>query len=1174
MDAMKPLPDGSSRPEPSVLGLTQFNAAEPSPVRAKLDEPDTSYWKGQLSGASALNLPTDKSRPPGSVSHLALRSSCVPRDVSESLREFSLKECVPLSSVLLSAFQVLLLRYTGQEDITIGCLLDGSSVPATSLLTRDEKEFLLLTDLSGDPSFRSFLKRVNASAVQAVAHSRISLRELVQELAAEPSLTNPIFQVSFAYRTAVPEPGPQQTWSAPRIADLSVDWHLDVEEGREDLQLRLLCNSELFEAASIDRTLSNLQTLLIAITENPDQQLSRLPILTEAERQQVLVEWNQTAHDYPHDKCLHELVEAQVERVPERVAVVCENRELTYREFNSRANQLAHYLRTRGVGPNVRVGICLPPSFDFAVAVLAVLKSGGACVPLDPNYPQERLAYMLQDVEAGLLVTQKGTLPGDAPAGCELLFLSEKADVLSSQPRTNPNCAVAPGDTAYVIYTSGSTGKPRGVLLTHAGLVNYNANMSSFYSVTSDDRVLQFCSISFDIALEEIFITWLSGATLVFRTEEMPIAVPEFVAWIQQQRITVLDLPTAYWHEWVHDFPELKQPVPHGLRLVIVGGEKASARAYAKWSSVAGGRTRWVNTYGPTEASIAATAFESRSYTGSGIPSDIPIGRPVANVRVYLLDRHLNPVPVGVPGELHIGGVGVAKGYFNRPELTAQKFIPDPFSSAPARLYKTGDLARYLLSGEIEFLGRRDDQIKIRGFRIELGEIETALAKHPGVREVAVIAREDVPGDKRLVVYFVPAPGARPTTTELRDYLQRQLPDYMVPAVFVILHAMPLTPNGKINRRGLPAPEVEASPVQNAIASDALQSQLVKIWQDVLGRKRIGIRDNFFELGGHSLLAARLMHKTGLALNKTLPLAMLFGAPTIEQLATVLRHDGWSGHWSSLVPIQPGGSKPPFFCVHGVGGNVLGFRELAGLMSPDYPFYGLQAQGLDGKRPCFTRIEEMAAHYIQEIKTVQPEGPYFVGGYSLGGLIAYEMARQLLASGEAVGLVVLLDTYVGKLRSISSFVTRVFDRSSRQGLFRNFSKRATESLRRRYRGILLSRVLKNVMWANQTAADRYVLRPYEGEVTLFRASEASYSSYESLYSAWKSLAAGGLEVQQIVGHHGDILVKPQVDLLAAKLKACIDAKLSGNVLSLAGFHGEFRSGMSSRGDSVKLHSVL
>ena len=540
-----------------------------------------------------------------------------------------------------------------------------------------------------------------------------------------------------------------------------------------------------------------------------------------------------------------------------------------------------------------------------------------------------------------------------------------ESEIWSSPMTRNPESGVTINDVAYVIYTSGSTGQPRGVLLSHAGLANYNLNAARLYAMTTEDRVLQFCSVSFDIAVEELFITWLSGATLVFRTDAVPMAVPDFLLWIEQQGITVLDLPTAYWHEWVHEFPQLKDKVtPQALRLVIVGGEKPSSQAYSTWLAKVQNGVRWINTYGPTEISICATAYEPTWQPGSEIPENIPIGRPLANMRVYLLDRQLNPVPVGVPGELHVAGPGVAKGYLNQPELTAQKFIPDPFSSdVDARLYKTGDLARHLPTGEIEFLGRSDDQIKIRGFRIELGEIEGALAKHPGVREGVVVAREDTPGDKQIVAYFVPqsvAPGA----AELRQYLQKQLPEYMVPSAFVVLESLPMTPNGKVNRRGLPAPQVPTAVATFAMASDPLQARLVALWEEVLAKRPIGIHDNFFELGGHSLLAARLMHRTGQALGKTLPLAMLFHAPTIDRLATILRGDEWSQHWSSLVPIQPSGERPPFFCIHGIGGNVLGFQRLGRCMAPDYPFYGLQSQGLDGKRPRFHSIPEMASHYI------------------------------------------------------------------------------------------------------------------------------------------------------------------------------------------------------------------
>lgn len=1138
LDPVIKFTDGSLTQESVAPGRTPFG--NPEIVEGQEFQSALAHWKRQLAGVPSLNLPFDRIRPASPSVHFASRTLNVAEDTSERLRNFSLVAQLPLSVVFLSAFRVFLLRYNSPEEIVIGC-----SLARLGAALVDERwntgptEILLRSDASGDPSFLSLVRRIHPAASESLSYPSISLRQLIRDLALELDVNHPVFQVLFSC-------GGSTSRAAERLNlaqsyALPIYLHLDVEEEPQGLRLNLVYDEELFHASTVDRMLGNLQTLLRSISEKPESRLSELPILTEEERNRILVEWNQTSCPYPKDKCLHQLIEAQVESLSGNPAVVHENRELTYREFNTRANQLAHYLRQSGVGPNVRVGLCLQPGLDFAVAVFAILKSGGACVPLDPKYPPERLAYMLQDVEAPLVITQKGVLPETAREGREILLLAEEAETLSRQPRTNPDSAVRPSDIAYVIYTSGSTGKPRGVLLTHTGLVNYNVNAALLYGVRPEDRVLQFCSVSFDIALEEIFITWLSGATLVLRPEQMPLAVPEFLEWIGGERVTVLDLPTAYWHEWVHHLPQLKQPAPQSLRLVIVGGEKASSTACATWLASAGRRVRWVNTYGPTEASIAATAFELKPNAGGSIPHNIPIGRPLANTQIYLLDRDLNPVPVGVHGELHIGGLGVAQGYLNRPELAAQKFISDPFSrDAGSRLYKTGDLARYLPSGEIEYLGREDDQVKIRGFRVELGEIEATLSKHSAVGACAVIAREDVPGDKRLIAYLVPTPGANLDTTGLRSYLQQHLPDHMMPSAFVILRAMPLTPNGKVDKRGLPAPAATASTDETAAATDALQAQLVRIWETVLGRRPVGIRDNFFDLGGHSLLAARLMHRTGQALGKTLPLALLFRAPTIERLAEILRQGGWSHQWSSLVPIQPRGNRPPFFCVHGVGGNVLNFRELAQLMSPDHPFYGLQAQGLDGERPCFSRVEDMAGHYLKELRAIQPEGPYFIGGYSFGGLVAYEMAQQLRANGELVSLLALLDTYAGRLRSVSGSVLRMMMRPSCRSLFHDMPKAAGESLQRRLRGLLISRVLKNVLRSNQTASDRYVLQPYDGKITLFRASELSLRSFEELYSQWTNLALGGMELQEITGDHGGILVSPQVDVLAAKLKACVD----------------------------------
>lgn len=1125
------MPD-AKRPRPDASGIS---------VEQTLLE-YIAHWKRLLVTTPKLNLPTDRPRHAPRTPRFESRMLSAPKDLTESLRRLSHSQQVPLAVVVLSAFQVLLLRYTSQEEIIIGCSLGGVS-EASPLANVD---FLLRADLSGDPTFRNLLARVNGALPSGLEHQEFSLREVVPDLSKGVEAANPIFQVSFSYQTySYQTPTPDAGPPFSPVADVPVDLHVQTEESGEELILKLFYNSELFEASTIDRTAGHLQTLLEGIAENSNLRLSSLPILTADERRQILSEWNQTACEYPRDRCLHQLIESQAEQIPERPAAVAKNEQLTYREFNARANQLAHHLRSSGVGPNVKVGVCLRPSLDFAVAVLAVLKSGGSCVPMDPSYPPQRLAYILQDAQAHVLITSADTLPEAVPAECKVLLLAEHSQIISRQSRANPAPNVTPGDIAYVIYTSGSTGKPRGVLLPHTGLVNYISTMARMYSMVPEDRVLQFCSISFDIAIEEIFLAWTTGAALVFKSEETPLAVSEFLHWTEQQGITVLDLPTAYWHEWVHHLPELQEPTPRSLRLVIVGGEKASAKAYAAWQSAVGKRARWVNTYGPTEASIAATASEPQLSLDS-IPDNLPIGRPVPNVRIYLLDAHLNPVPVGVPGELHIGGVGVAQGYFNRPELTAEKFISDRFASeAGARMYRTGDLARYLPSGEIEFLGRRDEQIKIRGFRIELGEIESALAKYPGVREVAVVARERISGEKSLVAYVVPEQRTEISAGKFRNFLRQQLPDYMVPSAFMFLDSMPMTPNGKINRQGLPEPEFDLASTETTVAGDALQWQLCRIWEEVLGRKQIGIRDNFFDLGGHSLLAARLMHKIGQALGKTLPLAMLFEAPTIEQLAAALNQDGWSRYWSSLVPIQPLGSQPPFFCVHGVGGNVIGLRELGQCMGPDHPFYGLQSQGLDGTRPCHKTIEEMALHYIHEIRSVQPNGPYFLGGFSFGGLVAYEMAQQLRAGGEEVGLLVLFDTYPGNLTAEKNSFLTLLLRLSWSNLFRDLPKVIEKRIRRRVKW--WRRRVQPALWdvrnSNTAAHNNYVLRSYPGRATLLRAEKKSLRGSKDPHAPWHGLV-GNLEIHEIPGNHFDILVQPQVNQLADCLKACVNQSRS------------------------------
>ena len=847
----------------------------------------------------------------------------------------------------------------------------------------------------------------------------------------------------------------------------------------------------------------------------------------------------ENAIEIPRQGCVHELVEAQARRTPNAVAVMEGAQQLSYADLDARANRLAAYLRKRGVGPDVAVAICLRRSTDLVVAMLAVLKAGGACVPLDAAYPAERLEYMLEDTQAPVLVTRPGLLPFAAKVRETIELPGAWSEI---ERESSEGCAsgVTGKNLAHIIYTSGSTGRPRGVMLTHEGMVNHHLVAQALYGLTAADRVLQFSSISFDIALEEIFPAWIAGATLVLRTDETPLGARDFTRWIAAQKITVLDLPTAYWHELVHQLSELRQKMPETMRLVIVGGEKASGRALAAWSKVAG-KVRWINTYGPSEASIIATAYEPEAGRGWEPEANIPIGQAIEGTQVYLLDAELRPVADGESGELHIGGVGVARGYLNQPQRTSEKFIEDPFSTrAGARLYKTGDMARRLPTGEIEFLGRADDQVKIRGFRIELGEVEAALGKHPAVQECVVVARGDETG-KRLAAYVVAARKPAAAATELRNFLKERLPEYMVPASVMTLERLPLTPNGKVDKKALPEPLEMAGPSEGVKGPrNAVEAKIAEIWESVLGKRPIGVDENFFELGGHSLLAVRVMHAVEQKLGRLLPITALLQAPTVEKLAVMVEAENAAPAFSSLVALKDRGSKPTFFCVHGIGGTVMRFRELARLMN-DQPFYGLQAQGLDGEQAVLDRVEEMATHYLNDVRSAQPNGPYYLGGYSFGGMVALEMAQRLRAEGQEVGLVVLLDTFPGALKTnrslMGTFLTLPLEEK-----WRHVVRKANafpRSMRRRWAMMRLPEELKKVREGCYQAARNYEPRPYDGAAVLFRASEKGLSATNQ-ESAWKRLAPA-IEIYEVSGHHGNIVDPPQVKLLAEEVEARLEA---------------------------------
>lgn len=634
--------------------------------------------------------------------------------------------------------------------------------------------------------------------------------------------------------------------------------------------------------------------------QHPQEQPLALPLLSEEEWQRVVIEWNDTGLASPEDQCIHQLFEAQVERSPDAPAVIYQDTQdthmiaLTYRELNRRANQLAHHLQRRGVGPETLVGLSVERSPEMIVGVLGILKAGGAYVPLDPAYPAERLSFMLSDARTPVLLTQERLMGKIAEAEHEMqvVCLDKDWDKIHQEDEENPDSGVTAENVAYVIYTSGSTGTPKGVVIQHSSLVNYTKIASAAYALKSSDRVLQFAPLSFDTSAEEIYPCLTSGATLVLRTSAMLDSISLFLQKCQEWAITVLDLPTAFWHELTRKIAEDVVLLPPLLRLVIIGGEKALPELLAVWQKNVGHHVQLMNTYGPTETTIVATMYKVAAVgTDNAILQEVPIGRAIPHAQVYLLDGHLNIVPIGVPGELYIGGVGLAREYLNRPALSREKFIPHPFSSkSGARLYRTGDLARYLPDGDIEFLGRVDQQVKIRGYRVELGEIETALGKHPQVREAVVQAREDATGGKHLIAYVVPRREHSLTGSNMRGFLQDQLPDYMVPAVFMLLEALPLSPSGKVDRHSLPVPEQTRPELSEAFVAPTLpvHQQLVQIWEELLDIRPIGIRDNFFELGGHSLLAVRLVDRIEQGWGKKISSATLFAGPTIEQLAKVL----------------------------------------------------------------------------------------------------------------------------------------------------------------------------------------------------------------------------------------------------------------------------------------------
>ncbi|HEY0685560.1 MAG TPA: amino acid adenylation domain-containing protein [Steroidobacter sp.] len=1042
------------------------------------------------------------------------------------------RKCSP-AILFHTAWALVVAACSGRSDVVFGTVLSGRLQGASGvqqMLGMFINTLPLRLRLEG-MSVAQMVEQVGHALRDLLPYEQVplSLAQQCSGLAANASL----FSALFNYRHS-------QSAAGRSLVDA-----LDVMSGAEEAGITLIHSQDRSNypfSASIDdseqdfsievqvdrsidpnRVIGYIETALAgivrALQEQPEKSVLSLAVLPASERQHLLYDLNATDAPYPQDQCVHQLFEEQVERTPEHVAVVFEGASLRYRELNERANRLAHYLRAQGVGPDCLVGICVERSLEMVVGVLAILKAGGAYVPLDPSYPKERLAYMLSDAAPKVLLTQR-SLIGVLPEASVVLCLDAAEQELGAYPSMNPVPLAQPRHLAYVIYTSGSTGQPKGVMVEHAQVVNHNTAISRELSLTRQDRVLQFASLSFDAAVEEIFPSLQSGATLYVRNGAE--SVDEFCRDLVRWRITVLNLPTAYWRVWV-DALDGNLLATSQLRTVVIGGDTAPGSTFNRWIGAGGAAIECLNTYGPTEATVSATLHRLPKVACEG---SLPIGRPIANVHIYILDERGEPTPIGVSGEIHIGGAGVARGYLNRSDLTARRFVENRFSRrAGARMYKTGDMGRYLADGSIEFLGRNDDQVKVRGFRIELGEIESVLRAQPRVREAVVLARADVPGEKRLVAYVLATKGsAAPSPEQLRAAVAVALPEYMVPAAYVVLDALPLTPNGKVDRKALPAVEGEAFGQQHyEPPAGELEQTLARIWSELLGVQQVGRRHRFFELGGHSLLIVQLLSRLRQQ-NLDIEVRSVFDAPELQAMAGKLRRITADRYIDQMISIRAGSERRrPLFMIHDVSGEALPYERLSRFLDADLPIYGIRVDH-DFVHGAVT-IQELAARYVGLIRRVQPEGPYRLAGWSLGGDLAYEMAYQLLGRDERVEFVGLIDSFaVQEAVEPRALVEAIAECRSRGWLAHTLGSADIE------------RALSSSLNLAQ-ALQSYRPSALPAPVHLFTAQpdpEADPSH------GWKTLLGANLTTEVIGGDHFSIMLEDaHLETLGAALSRCL-----------------------------------
>lgn len=1123
------------------------------------------FWKNDLSGFTSPTILNSTDFLIKDKSHEVIEEEIIfDKDITTELQNTARQNQLTLNTVIQGAWSSIVSTYSGESDIVFGGTVSGRNpelkgVETMAGLFINTLPVRVIVDKNRN--FLEWLKELQLKQIERDEFSYTSLVD-IQEWSELPRNTQ-LFDNILVFENYPLDRSLENGVAGIKITGLrsyeKTNFALTViVMPGEKLAVKFVYDKSVYSHQFIGQIKTNFETLIKNISGNADRRISDIPMITKEEEKIYLNEWNNTNAKYP-EETINTLFEKQAEKTPENIAVVSGNQKLTYRELNEKSDILAAYLRNNfHIKRNDLICVLLDKSEMMIVTLLAILKSGGAYVPVDPAYPQDRINYILSNSKGKVLVTatiHKEKAEGEFKG--EIAELEKIDFTVKSGKCENIN---EPGDTAYIIYTSGTTGNPKGCMISHRNVVRLMISDKNDYDFNDSDVWVMAHSYCFDFSVWEMYGALLYGGKLIIPQPENVRDISSFLSLVKENKITVLNqTPLAFYGLVSEELKSNSHKLDTHLRYVIFGGEKLEPQKFREWiKTYPLKKIQLINMYGITETTVHVTFYRIKDEDVNSEISSSPIGKPIPETRVYVFDEYMKLVPANVKGEFFVGGSGVARGYLFNEELTSQRFIKNPYLPEET-IYRTGDLGYRHYNGELEYIGRKDKQVKIRGYRIELGEIESTIFKFPGIKTAVVIDKDYGEGDKRLVAYFVKGADAEIGIHNIRDFLKSKLPSYMIPSDFIELDKIPLTSQGKINKTALPEPSatVHERGADYSEPKDTLELQLVKIWEKVLGVKPVGIKDNFFDLGGHSLIALRLFGYIEKLTGKKLPLSTLFSSPTIEQLAVILKDEGWKPQWKSLVAVKPGGSKLPFYYIPPAGGTALEIQNLVKYLPEDQPFYILESIGYDGKEPPHTKIEDMSVHFIKEIQTLQPDGPYMIGGRCFGGRVAYDVAQQLTKLGQKVALLAIFDTwppftekpvdYVHKERNLKYLINRSL-RHFREGDFFNvavnFTKYTYNKINRKIKDkIEIKFSSKEKLLFNEIkqlhfrAQDRYIAKKYNGKITLIESEETKVEYKEK----WKFLALGGLEFYTIPGTtHKTIVLEPKLKEFAEKFNYVLE----------------------------------